>query len=134
MLYALLAYHDERDVQSWSDEEDAALMRQLDGIHDRLLKDGRIGPAARLGATSLALTVRGKAAITDGPFAETKEQLLGFYILDCETMEAAVRTAQDLKIANPGAAYEVRPIVLFRPGKPIPLTEVGLEVVRPERA
>jgi hypothetical protein len=49
-------------------------------------------------------------------------------------MEAAVRTAQDLKIANPGAAYEVRPIVLFRPGKPIPLTEVGLEVVRPERA
>jgi hypothetical protein len=44
-----------------------------------------------------------------------------------------VRTAQDLKVANPGAAYEVRPIVLFRPGKPIPLTEAAEELVRPER-
>ena len=134
MLYALLAYHEEHVVQAWSDEEDAALMRALAGAHERLLEAGAIGPAARLGATSLARTVRGKAAVTDGPFAETKEQLLGFYILDCDSLDEAVRAAQDLKVANPSAAYEVRPIVLFRPGKAIPLTEAGLEIVRPERA
>ncbi len=134
MLYALLAYHEEDFVKSWSDEEDGALMTELDGVHQRLLKDGRIGPAARLGATSLALTVRGKAAVMDGPFAETKEQLLGFYILDCETLEQAVETAQDLKAANPSAVYEVRPLVLFRPGKPIPFTDQGLDAVRPPSA
>ncbi|WP_372786585.1 YciI family protein [Phenylobacterium sp.] len=131
MLYALLAYHEEDFVRSWSDEEDGALMAKLDGLHERMLEDGRIGPAARLGATALALTVRGKAVVTDGPFAETKEQLLGFYILDCETIEQAVETAQELKAANPSAIYEVRPLVLFRPGKAIPLTDQGLDVVRP---
>ena len=134
MLYALLAYHEENFVKSWSDDEDAALMTKLEGVHQRFLQDGRIGPAVRLGATSLARTVRGKALVIDGPFAETKEQLLGLYVVDCASMDEAVAAAQELKDANPSAVYEVRPIVLFRPGKAIPLTEVGLDIVRPERA
>ena len=134
MLYAMLAYHDEGHVKSWSDEEDAALMGQLNALHERLGREGRLGPAARLGATSKAVTVRGRGMVSDGPFAETKEQLLGLYILDCETLEEAVAAAEDFKAANPSAIYELRPIVLFRPGKPIPLSDFGLEHVRPERA
>lgn len=130
MLYALLAYHDESHVQSWSEAEDAALMDQLNGVHERLGAAGTLGPAARLGATAKASVVRGKGVVTDGPFAETKEALLGFYILDCETQDEAVRAAEDFKAANPGAIYEVRPIVLFRPGKAIPLSDFGLGDVR----
>jgi hypothetical protein len=134
MLYAFLAYHEEEVVQSWSDAEDAALMGELNGVHERLTDEGRLGPAARLGATATALTVRGRGLITDGPFAETKEQLLGFYVLQCESREHAVEAALALKAANPGAVYEVRPIVLYVPGTDIPLTDAGLDAVRPVRA
>lgn len=57
--------------------------------------------------------------ITDGPFAETKEQLLGFYVVDCPTLGAAVATARDLRRANPTAVYEIRPILLYRAGAPL---------------
>ncbi|HEY8004930.1 MAG TPA: YciI family protein [Phenylobacterium sp.] len=134
MLYVMLAYHDEGYVKSWSDEEDAALMDELGAVHERLGRDGRLGPAARLGATARAVTVRGKGIVVDGPFAETKEQLLGFYVLDVASLEEAVEAAKAFKAANPSAVYEVRPIALYRPGKPIPLSDFGLADVRPERA
>ena len=133
MLYVMLAYHDEGYVQSWSDEDDAALMAKLDGVHERMAREARLGPAARLGATGKAVTVRGKALVSDGPFTETKESLLGFYVLDCESLEEAVEAAQAFKAANPSAVYEVRPIVLYRPGKAIPLSDFGLDDVRPPR-
>lgn len=52
----------------------------------------------------------------DGPFAETKEQLLGFYVVDCESLDGALQVAQDLGKANPGGSYEIRPIAMFQPG------------------
>jgi len=54
--------------------------------------------------------------VTDGPFAETKEQLLGFYVVDCASLEEALSFARELGHANPGGAYELRPIALFMPG------------------
>jgi hypothetical protein len=80
MLYVILAHHVEGDVASWTPEEDAALMFDLHKVHDRLNQEGRLGPAARLGATKGACVLRGpgKGAMTDGPFTEAKEQLLGF--------------------------------------------------------
>jgi hypothetical protein len=59
--------------------------------------------------------------VIDGPFAETKEQLLGFYIVDCKTLDQAIETARDLARASssPGA-YELRPLALFRPGSLAP--------------
>lgn len=118
MYYAILAYHDESIVESWSQEEDAALMTELHKVHDRLTVEKALGPAARLGPTDEACTLRGpdRGIVLDGPFAETKEQLLGFYIVDCETREAAVEAARDLRQANPTAVYEIRPILLYRPG------------------
>jgi hypothetical protein len=118
MRYAILAYHVEEEVASWTSQEDAALMLELNKVHDRLTREGRLGPAARLGATKGACVLRGpgKGVVTDGPFTESKEQLLGFYIIDCADREAAIAAARDLRQANPSAMYEIRPIMLYRPG------------------
>jgi hypothetical protein len=125
MLYAILAYHVEAEVMSWTPEEDAALMVDLHRVHDRLTQEGRLGPAARLGPTKKARTLRGPGAglVIDGPFAETKEQLLGFYTIDCATEEAAAEAARELRRANPSAVYEIRPVTLYLPGVAFPLTE-----------
>ncbi len=125
MLYALLAYHAEAEVAAWTAEEDAALMRNLEKVHARFQQEGRLGPAARLGATATACVVRGpgKAMVTDGPFTESKEQMLGFYVIDCATRDEAIAAARELCEVNPGAIYEIRPVLLYRPGVPFPLTE-----------
>jgi hypothetical protein len=125
MLYAILAYHVEEHVTSWTAEEDTALMLDLNRVHDRLTQEGRMGPAARLGATNGACVLRGpgKGIVTDGPFTETKEQLLGFYVIDCADREAAIAAARDLRQANPSAMYEIRPVSLYRPGVAFPETE-----------
>ena len=127
MLYAILAYHVEETVTSWTEEEDAALMRDLDRVHERLEREGRLGPAARLGPTKKARTLRGAGAglVIDGPFAETKEQLLGFYIVECATPDEALAAARELRGANPTAVYEIRPIPLYRPGQAFPETEAS---------
>ena len=125
MLYAILAYHVEEHVTSWTPEEDTALMLDLNKVHDRLTQEGRMGPAARLGATNGACVLRGpgKGVVTDGPFTETKEQLLGFYVIDCADRNAAIAAARDLREVNPSAMYEIRPVKLYRPGAPFSLTE-----------
>lgn len=132
MLYAILAYHVESEVTSWTPLEDAALMTDLHKVHDRLTQEGRLGPAARLGATQKARTLRGPGAgvVVDGPFAETKEQLLGFYVVDCANEDAAIEAARDLRRVNPSAVYEIRPVSLYLPGVPFPVTEAGAEDVR----
>src|SRR5439155_26252279 len=124
MLYAILAYHVEAEVKSWTAEEDATVMTNMLDVHARLDKVGRFGPAARLGDTQNARTLRGKAdsMVTDGPFAETKEQLLGFHVVNCETEEEAIETARELKRVNPTAVYEIRPIAFYLPGLSIPRT------------
>jgi hypothetical protein len=124
MLYAILAYHVEDEVASWTREEDAALMLELHKVHDRLTEAGRLGPAARLGATNGACVLRGKGkgVVTDGPFTETKEQLLGFYVIDCADRDAAIAAARDLRQVNPSTMYEIRPVALYRSGVAFPET------------
>ncbi|MDE2061315.1 MAG: YciI family protein [Bradyrhizobium sp.] len=118
MLYAILCYHDEDFVGSWSKEQDAAVMSKLAIVQDKLKKEGRLGPVARLLPTTAATTLRkdDPPVVLDGPYAETKEQLLGFYIIDCENLDAAVDVARELGAANPGGAYEIRPVGMFEPG------------------
>jgi hypothetical protein len=119
MLYAILCYNDEDAVFSWSKEEDDAVMARLEVVHDRLVKEGKLGPSLRLLPTTTATTLRKNQdppLVIDGPYAETKEQLLGFYILDCATLDEAVAAARDLGRANPGGAYEIRPVRLYKDG------------------
>jgi hypothetical protein len=125
MLYAILAYHVEAEVMSWTPEEDAAVMTKLQGVHDRLNQQGRLGPTARLGETKKARTLRGPGAgvVIDGPFAETKEQLLGLYVVDSANDDAALEAARELRRVNPSAVYEIRPIRLFLPGVALPERE-----------
>ena len=55
--------------------------------------------------------------VIDGPYAETKEQLLGFYVVDCNNLDEALDVARDLGAANPGGAYEIRPVGMLNPGR-----------------
>jgi len=114
MLYSLLCYNKEDVVWSWTKEEDDAVMSRLSVVHEKLVKEGKLGPSLRLLPTTAAATLRGSMVI-DGPFAETKEQLLGFYVIDVENLEAALDVAKQLSAANPTSVYEVRPVALFVP-------------------
>ena len=119
MLYAILCYNSEAAVGSWSKEYHDETMARLHVVNDKLAKQGRLGPVARLLPTTAATTLRkgrGENLVIDGPFAETKEQLLGFYVVDCENLEGALEVARDLGAANPGGSYEIRPVGIFRPG------------------
>jgi len=115
MLYTLLCYNKEDVVWSWSKEEDDAVMSRLSVVHERLVKEGKLGPSLRLLPTTAATTLRGPGVVIDGPFAETKEQLLGFYVIDVENLDAALAVAKELSDANPTSTYEIRPIALYVP-------------------
>jgi hypothetical protein len=120
MLYAILCYDSEDIVGSWTKEEDDAVIAKLAVVERKLAKEGRLGPVARLLPTTAATTVRKghEPLVIDGPFAETKEQLLGFYVVECSTLDEAIETARDLARASSSAgAYELRPLALFNPGR-----------------
>lgn len=120
MLYAILCYNNEAETTSWSKEQDAAVMSKLAVVQDKLKQARRLGPVARLMPTKAATTVRkdrDPPLVFDGPFAETKEQLLGFYLVECATREEAVEVAKDLGRANPGGSYELRPVAVFHPNE-----------------
>lgn len=119
MLYVILCYDSEAAVGSWTKEQDSAFVAGLDVVNDRLAREGRLGPVVRLMPTTAATTLRkGKEAVVlDGPFAETREQLLGFSIVECTSLEQAIETAKDLgRASSSNGAYEIRPLRFFRPG------------------
>src|SRR5262245_55538572 len=101
MLYAILCYDSEEVVSSWSKEHDEKVISKLIAVQEGWAKEGRLGPVARLMNTSTASTLRkGKEAVVlDGPFAETKEQLLGFFVVECADLEGALTAAKELAAA-----------------------------------
>jgi hypothetical protein len=116
MQYAILCYHDEGHVWSWSKEEEATVMGRLAEVRASLAARGKLGASLRLMPTGAATTLRKSQdppLVIDGPFAETKEQLLGLYLIDADDLEDALAVARELAKANPGGAYEIRPIALY---------------------
>lgn len=114
MLYTVLCYHDEEITSAWTPQEDAAVIERLKEVNRKWAKN--FAPIVRLMPTSAASTLRkSENIVLDGPFAETKEQLLGFYVLDVDSFEVALQIARDMAEANPGGAYELRPIALYYP-------------------
>ena len=118
MLYALLCYNDEATVHAWTKKEDDAVMRRIEAVQAKW--GDKLKPSLRLLPTTAATTLRkDENLVLDGPYAETKEQLLGFYIVDVADLEEALAFARELGAANPGGAYEIRPVMVFNQGAPI---------------
>jgi hypothetical protein len=118
MLYTILCYHSEKVVGSWTPAQDAVVMEKLAGIQTRLAQKGKLGPVVRLMPTRTASTLRKEPTpvVLDGPFAETKEQLLGFYVVDVASQEDAEEIARELAAVNPGGGcYEIRPVMVINP-------------------
>lgn len=111
MLYSVLIYAVDGLFERLPEAEREAYMEQhyaLQRLHEG---KGTLGPVAKLMGPASAVTVTRRAdtvQVVDGPYAETKEQLLGFYIFDCETIEEAIEAAKALPADI--ATYEVRPI------------------------
>jgi hypothetical protein len=120
MLYTILCYSNEDEVGSWSKKQEAEVMSGLEAVGERLTKAGKMGMSLRLLPTTSATTLRkshNPPLVIDGPFAETKEQLLGFYVIEVRNLEGALDVARELAVANPLGAYEIRPVALFNPDR-----------------
>ena len=111
MRYVLLIYGSEVRPQ----EERDAIMRGHPAFLQQIQQRGLLSGGAALQPTGTATTVRfrgGKTMITDGPFAETKEQLAGFYILDCKDLDEAIELAGKIPDVTSGS-IEIRPVIEF---------------------
>lgn len=115
MQYAVLCYNYERVVEAWSKEKDDAVMAHHGAVLRKFADRGKLGPVARLMPTTTATTVRAgrEPVVLDGPFAETKEQLLGFYISDCDSLEEVIEAAKEL--LDETGALEIRPLRAYFP-------------------
>lgn len=112
MKYALLIYGNEAAMQAASQADTTQMLAAYGAYTEALKKAGVIAGGERLRPTSAATTVRmegGKSKVLDGPYAETKEQLGGFYLIDVPDLDAALSWAARCPAASHGT-IEVRPI------------------------
>ncbi len=115
MRYLCLIYDEESQRESMPQSDLLAMRRDYFALNDELNGAGKLLAAHGLQPTSTATTVRvreGKVSTTDGPFAETREQLGGFYLLDARDLNEAIQTAARIPGARLGCV-EVRPIREF---------------------
>jgi hypothetical protein len=115
MKYLCLIYENERNWETMPKEESDAVMGEYFAFTDGLRSSGRYVAGEALQPTQTATTVRvrgGKISTTDGPFAETKEQLGGFYLVEANDLNEAIQIAARIPSARYGS-IEVRPVVDF---------------------
>ena len=114
MLYSILCYESETLAAGRTKQEDDAMMVRLGGVLQQLIAERKLGPTARLMPTTTATHIRsGKdPVVVDGPFAETKEQLGGFYMLECKNLDEAIEYAAKIPGARQGS-IEIRPVMEF---------------------
>ena len=113
MQYLLLIYENEQAFVGLSEEEQGKIFGEYMDYTNRIAKNGNYIAAEALQPVSSATTVRvknGKTLTTDGPFAETKEQLGGFYLVEAKDLDEAIRLASGIPASRNGA-IEVRPIM-----------------------
>ncbi|MEX1024451.1 MAG: YciI family protein [Planctomycetota bacterium] len=112
MRYMLLIYSDESHYGKLTEEENETLMRDYYAFQEGLMGAKAYIDGARLHPTPTATTVRvrgGKRSTTDGPFAETKEQLGGYYLIEAPDLDAALGWAEKVPTSRYGSV-EVRPL------------------------
>ena len=115
MRYACLIYDDEKKVEGMSPKESEAFMGEYFAFTDAIKKNGHYlgGEALQGVATATCVRIRnGKMSTTDGPFAETKEQLGGFYLINARDLNDAIQVASKIPSARLGTV-EIRPVVEF---------------------
>jgi hypothetical protein len=115
MKYLCLIYNDEAEMAAAAQSADRAMNDAYYGFTMDIRKSGKYVAGEALQPTATATTVRvrgGKVATTDGPFAETKEQLGGFYLIDAVDLNEAIQIAARIPGAKTGSV-EVRPVVVF---------------------
>ncbi|QPC96025.1 YciI family protein (plasmid) [Mesorhizobium sp. INR15] len=117
MKYAIFCFTAEDLASaSWTPDKDREVIERLDLVCEAF--SGCVTQAARLQPVTSAVSVRkgrAEAMVVDGPFIESKEHLVGFYMVDCDALDTAIDFAKKLSAANPwGSGYEVRPILAVR--------------------
>jgi hypothetical protein len=113
MRYLLLLYGDEQTEQSMTADERRAIVDEHVALGGRLREAGALEGGEALSDSSDAKVLRRdgeRSLVTDGPFAETKEQLGGFYVLECADVDEAVAWAEQIP-QSPGLVVEIRPAV-----------------------
>ena len=114
MRYLLMIYADEAAFADLDPEQLSASMKQYTAYSDWLREKGWMRAGDQLADTSQATTIRqgeGKALVIDGPFAETKEQLGGYYIVECANLDEAIEAATRSPAVAAGGSVEVRPLI-----------------------
>jgi hypothetical protein len=117
MKYMLLIYLEEHSLD---ETERLACYEESTQLAHRLKANGQYLAASPLQPTTMATSVRvrdGKRFVTDGPFAETREQLGGYYLIDAQDLDAAIAIAEQIPMARRGTV-EVRPLIEI-PGLPV---------------
>ena len=111
MKYMLTLFTEERDWSDIDPAEATAVMAAWDDYTKALKDDGAFVAGEGLAASATATTIRlaEEPITTDGPYAETKEQLGGFYLIDVDDLDAALEWGR--RIPMPGGAVEVRPVM-----------------------
>jgi hypothetical protein len=115
MKYLCLIYDDESAWQKMSKNDGDTMMAEYDTFTKNVKANGQFVAGEALKPTNTASTVRvrnGKISTTDGPYAETKEQLGGFYLIEAKDLNDAIQIASKIPAARTGS-IEVRPIVVF---------------------
>lgn len=118
MRYMLLIYDDEKVFAKMSEQERGSIFKQYGEFTEGIRKSGAFLAGAPLQPVSTATTVRsknGKTVSMDGPFAETKEQLGGYYIVNAKDLDEAISIAARVPSVRLGGAIEVRPIMEMGP-------------------
>lgn len=117
MQYLLLIYENEAQYNDMSPEQQGAVFHEYMEFSKSLAASGRMRGGEALEPVAKATTVRvrdGKTLTTDGPFAETREQLGGFYFIDAPDLDEAIQIATRIPGARTGS-IEIRPVMIFNP-------------------
>jgi hypothetical protein len=113
MQYLLMCCFDEKRWEKIPESQRDGIMREYGALLQSLDKSGHHVTSAQLRPTSTATTIRGKdgrPTVTDGPFAETKEQLGGYHVIECKDLDEAIAIAKRIPTIPFGGTIEVRPM------------------------
>jgi hypothetical protein len=117
MQFALLCYNSEATVGCLSKTDEDAMMARVRVAEGKIRERAKIGPSLRLMPTTAATFIKAgeDLLVVDGPYAETKEQLLGFWIVECETLDDAIEAGKHLARERELGGIEVRPLLAYSP-------------------